>query len=165
MAAPELILGHMGLDGRAHWVERTPIPSRLRQGSHVLRPEQSADELNQLRGRAGKPERPIAFWTPGGMVTFVLGVGVTEMAELTDLVDRERERKPMDPDERAERLGFLPREQAGALHAERLHDAATRRRRNWRTEAPDQHFKDREVWSVPELPKAEPRPSTPSPKE
>ncbi len=62
----------------------------------------------RLGGRAARPHAPLAFRGPGGAVTMLPGLGVTEAAELQDLAYALQERKPK-PDWRDE-MGLPPRE-------------------------------------------------------
>ena len=151
-----IVPARMTADGNAEWWlpylagPRRPLSPWARITMHEMDPRRAADELSQGGGRAAKPKKPVAVWTPHGDVTFILGEGQTEAAEIEDLIHAEREAKPIDVDELRERQGLAPRAEVGVRAAEQVVEAAKQRKRNWRTEKSQRERNhQRKVWSVP----------------
>ena len=145
MSTPELILGRMTPDGRAEWVDRSPIPPRLVNRMHVVT---KPDDVAQIAGgRAVRPRQPIAV-VINGVPTFIMGLGETEAAEIADIVQAQQEKKPRNVDADRERDGLPPLAQAGVSMAEAIKDRIDRHKKNMRTDPPKNVKKDREVWPV-----------------
>lgn len=152
----DLIPARMTPDGNAEWYvpylagPRQPLSPWARATMHTMAPSVPASEITQAGGRAAKPRKPVAVWTPSGEVTFIVGEGQTEAAEIEDLILEQREARPPDPDELRERQGLRPRSEVGPQIAERVVEAAQERKRNWRTQRSERERNyQRTVWAVP----------------
>jgi hypothetical protein len=146
----ELILAHMTHDGRAEWFERPDtFSAQQRARMHTMSRATPTDDLSQMAGgRAAKPTKPIALYDSGGNQIFIVGAGQTEVAEMEDIIARERERKQPTQDELRERFGMPSTKDAGRMMAEAIARRREAHRRNPRTDPPRRPAPapDPEVW-------------------
>lgn len=104
-----------------------------------------ADATYQL-GRTAKPRRPILVYGPDERVkTVIMTDGETEMAELEDVAHAALEKqeaqvkktgRALDFDERRERGGLVPRNDASAAMRNAIEDRIKKHKANPRTDPP-----------------------------
>ena len=90
-----------------------------------------------MGGRDRRPSRDVLV-EHNGQRTVIVGGGIADAAELSDLAQSVFEKKPVDFDTLRERGGQMRREDVGPKMREAMEDRVKRGKRNFRTD-PAQH--------------------------
>lgn len=142
MADKELILGRMGLDGRAYWEERGRMRIPRKLAAKVIALERGVTVSEMVGGRSVKPTKPVAFYDARGDPCFIIGAGACEAAQMEDIVAQKREAVRFSDDELAERAGFIRREDAGQAYADAIQERMDHHKRNPVTDPAPRSFRE-----------------------
>lgn len=118
---------------------QAPLSMRHMVSDVVRTPAEAADLAQRMGGRGVRPYRPVMVERADGTRTMVVGDGVADASELSDLALAVLEKKPVDFDALRERGGQMRREDVGPKMREAFAARVERGKRNTRTD-PAQHI-------------------------